>query len=77
MSTYRFSLDTANKPRREKTDLRGFRPGPTQSNLYSHRKLEAGILDIRKLKRNCTILVAKTIALINHFTADLRLFSHK
>ena len=31
-----------NEPRREKTDLRGFRPGPTQTDLYSHRKeLEA------------------------------------
>ena len=24
-------------PRREKTGLRGFRPGPTQTDLYSHR----------------------------------------
>ena len=30
------------EPRREKTGLRGFRPGPTQTDLYSHRKeLEA------------------------------------
>ena len=30
------------EPRREKTGLRGFRPGLTQTNLYSHRKeLEA------------------------------------
>ena len=25
------------EPRREKTGLRGFRPGPTQTGLYSHR----------------------------------------
>ena len=30
------------EPRCEKTGLRGFRPGPTQSGLYSHRRcLEA------------------------------------
>ena len=31
-----------NEPRSEKTGLRGFRPGPTQTSLYSHRRwLEA------------------------------------
>ena len=30
------------EPRRERTGLRGFRPGPTQTDLYSHRNgLEA------------------------------------
>ena len=30
------------EPRREKTGLRGFRPGPTQTRLYNHtRWLEA------------------------------------
>ena len=30
------------EPRSEKTGLRGFRPGPTQTGLYSHkRRLEA------------------------------------
>ena len=33
---------TINEPRREKTGLRGFRPGPTQTGLYKLRKeLEA------------------------------------
>ena len=27
-----------NEPRREKTGLRGFRPGPAQTTLYSHRR---------------------------------------
>ena len=27
-----------NEPRRQKTGLRGFRPGPTQTGLYSHRR---------------------------------------
>ena len=27
-----------NEPRCEKTGLRGFRPGPTQTRLYSHRR---------------------------------------
>ena len=26
------------EPRREKTGLRGFRPGATQTGLYSHRR---------------------------------------
>ena len=26
------------EPRHEKTGLRGFRPGPTQTELYSHRR---------------------------------------
>ena len=26
------------EPRCEKTGLRGFRPGPTQTGLYSHRR---------------------------------------
>ena len=33
------------EPRHEKTCLRGFRPGQTQTRLYSHRRLlEAGIV---------------------------------
>ena len=50
------------EPQREKTGLRGFRPGLTQTVLYSLRsRLEARI----KKKRNCTIRVAKTKALIS------------
>ena len=53
------------EPRREKPGLRDFRPGPTQTGLYSHRKwLEAGNFGFRK-QRNCTIRVAKTKALIS------------
>ena len=26
------------EPRSEKTGIRGFRPGPTQTGLYSHRR---------------------------------------
>ena len=33
--------ETSFEPRCEKTGLRGFRPGPTQTGLYSHRWLEA------------------------------------
>ena len=29
------------EPRCEKTGLRGFRPGPTQTGLYSHRAWQA------------------------------------
>ena len=55
------------EPRCEKTGLRGFRPGPTQTGLYSHRRLlETWDFRFRK-KRNCTtcIRVSKTKALIS------------
>ena len=43
----------------------GFRPGPTQTGLYSHRRwLEACHFGFRKY-RDCTICVAKTKALIS------------
>ena len=49
----------------EKTGLRGFRPGPRQTGLYNHRRwLEARNFGFRK-KRDCTICVAKTKALIS------------
>ena len=36
------STQITNEPRREKTGLRGFRPGPTQTGMYKLRKeLEA------------------------------------
>ena len=42
-----------------------FQPGQTQTGLYKHRRwLEAGNFGFRK-KRNCTIRVAKTKALIS------------
>ena len=51
--------------RTEKTGLRGFRPCPTQTGLCSHRRwLEAWNFGFRK-KRDCTIRVAKTKALIS------------
>ena len=53
------------EPRCEKTGLWGFRPGPTQTRLCSHRRwLEASNFGFRK-KRDCTIRVAKTKALIS------------
>ena len=53
------------EPRCEKTGLRGFRPGPTQTGLYNHiRWLEARNFVFRKL-RDCTTYVAKTKALIS------------
>ena len=48
-----------------KPTIWGFRPGPTQTSLYSHRsRLEAGNFGFKK-KRNCTIRVAKTKMLIS------------
>ena len=47
------------EPLHEKTKNSGFRPGPTQTGLYSHRsRLEARYFGV-KTKRNCTNRVAK------------------
>ena len=60
------------EPRCEKTGLRGFRTGPTQTGLYSNRRgLEVCNFGFRK-KRYCTIRLAKTKALISFaVTANL------
>ena len=64
------------EPRSEKTGLRGCRPGPTQTGLYSHRRwLQASNFGFRK-QRDCTIRVAKTKGadqLRGYREADLRL----
>ena len=53
------------EPYCEKTGLRGFRPGLTQTRLYSYRRWpEAWNFGFRK-KRNCSINVTKTKALIS------------
>ena len=53
------------EPRCKKNGLRVFRPAPTQTRLYSHRRwLEAGNFGFRK-KRDCTICGEKTKALIS------------
>ena len=53
------------EPRCEKTGLWCFRPGPTQTRLYSHRRwLEALNFGLRK-KRDFSIYVAKTKVLIS------------
>ena len=55
----------AYEPRCEKTGLRGFRPGLTQTGLYSYRRcLEAWNFGFSK-EKDCTIRVAKTKALIS------------
>ena len=53
------------EPVRDKTNNLGFRPGLTQTGLYKHRRrLEALNFGFQK-KRDCTIRVAKTKALIS------------
>ena len=50
------------EPSHEKTSNLGFRPGPTQTGLYSHRsRLEACNFGFKK-KRNCSVCVVKTKA---------------
>ena len=42
LKTFFLVTSYKNEPRCEKAGLRGFRPGPTQTGLYSHRRwLEA------------------------------------
>ena len=56
---------TFSQPRHDKTCLRGFRPGATQTGLYSHRRwLEALYFGFGK-KMDCTICVTKTKTLIS------------
>ena len=53
------------EPRYEKIGLRGFRSGPTKTGLYNQRRwLDARNFGFRK-KRDCTMRVAKTKALIS------------
>ena len=62
MSPFYVPMLTQNEPPRQKTGLRGFRPGPTQIGLGNHRRwLEAQILELG----SSTIHVAKTKALIS------------
>ena len=57
---------------REKNKQFGFRQGPTQTGLYSHKRWSAaGNFGLRKY-RNTTIRVAKTKALIS-FAATAKL----
>ena len=59
------SLVSFNWAWREKTGQRCFRPGSTQTGMYSHRRrLGAWNFGFKK-KRNCTFRVAKTEALIS------------
>ena len=71
----RFCWDAAQiycEPRCEKTGVRDFRPGPTQTGLCSNRRwLGTWHFGSRK-KRKCTIQVAKTKALIS-FTVTAKL----
>ena len=64
------------EPRHEKTGLRGFRPGPTQTGLFSHRsRLEAWNLAISRrgivLSRNSENKGANQLR--SYCEADLRL----
>ena len=57
------SLFLINEQRREKTSIRGFRPGPTQARLYSLRRWEEPWDFGFRKKRDYTIYVAKTKAI--------------
>ena len=44
-----------NEPRYEKTGLRGFRPGPTQTRLYSHTRWPEACNFVFRKERDCTM----------------------
>ena len=70
-----FTRSLTYEPRRQKTGLRGFRPGPTQTGLRNYWTwLETWNFRFRK-QSGCTVRVAKTKALISfgYPEADLRL----
>ena len=72
LSILRFQCQAAvNEPRREKTCLRDFRPGPTQIRLYNHRGwLEAWNFGFGK-ERDCTFQGAYQLR--SYCAANLRL----
>ena len=53
-------LLTITEPYCEKTCLRGFPPGPTQTSMYSHRRWQEALNFGFKKWRDFTIYVAKT-----------------
>ena len=55
-----YSLNMLSEPRREKTGLRGFRPGSTQAGLCSHRRLLETLNFGPRKKRNYIVSIAKT-----------------
>ena len=62
---YQYNVNI-NEPPHEKTNNMGFRPGLTQTDLYSHRSRLAAQNFGCKKERDCTICVAKTKMLISH-----------
>ena len=61
----KYQSNLINEPHRKKTGLRGFRPGPTHTWLYSFRKkLEAQDFGFTN-QSNRTIYVAKTRTMIS------------
>ena len=64
------------EPRCEKTGLRGFRPGPTKTGLFSHRRwLQTGNFGFRK-QRDCTIQGDDQLLCVFVFAYAKSRFSH-
>ena len=62
---YSWEIQGIFEPLREKTNNLEFRPEPTQIRLYSHRsRIDSWNFGFKK-RRNCTICVAKSKALIS------------
>ena len=73
MSPFYVPMLTQNEPRRQKTGLRGFRPGPTQIGLGNHRRwLEARNFGTRKKYYPCSENKGAD-QLCGYRTTDLRL----
>ena len=58
------TVETVNEPRCEKTGLRDFRLGPTQTRLYNHTRFLEDLKFAFMKKKDCTIRLAKPKELI-------------
>ena len=74
-----YLVKTLHEPRREKTYLRGFRPGPTQTGLYNNRKWLENLTFLVKIVEGLFFLCSERKGLGNH-PANLclcfRIFKH-
>ena len=63
-------------PRHEKTCLRSFQPGPTQTGIYNLKRwLEAWHFTYRK-ERDCSIYAMETEAMISCRVTDSEMFAN-
>ena len=67
------TVETVNEPRCEKTGLRDFRLGPTQTRLYNHTRFLEDLKFAFMKKKDCTSETEGADHLHSYCAADLRL----